>query len=70
MGGRMRPYVRPIQPIHQRLKSTRSHDGEKKRGRAEPRLTTQTSRPYLVHVGVKVGPILKVDLHCWVHGEG
>lgn len=26
--------------------------------------------PYLVHVGVKVGPILKVDLHCWVHVEG
>lgn len=26
--------------------------------------------PYLVHVGVKVGPILKVDLHCWVHGAG
>lgn len=29
-----------------------------------------TNCPYLIHVGVKEGPILKVDLHCWVHGEG
>lgn len=29
----------------------------------------QVVSPYLVHVGVKLGPILKVDLHCWVHGE-
>lgn len=35
-----------------------------------PVTSTNCTRPYLVHVGVKVGPILKVDLHCWVHGGG
>lgn len=29
-----------------------------------------TMCPYLIHEGVKVGPILKVDLHCLAHDEG
>lgn len=44
-------------------------EGEEEERERETMGVSHTA-PYLIHVGVKVGPILKVDLHCLVHDEG